>query len=278
MTEHQIVNHVARQPFNPGEVWLVGAGPGAAELLTLKALRAIRQADVVVHDHLVSAEIMALAPAAALCINVGKCRGDHALPQDEINQLLAELAQAGQKVVRLKGGDPFIFGRGGEEMDYLQRRGVPCHVVPGITAATGCAAAVGLPLTHRDCAQSVRFITGHGRDGAPTLDGQTLADIRQTLVFYMGLSHASRLCQQLMTYGWPGDTPLALIERGTQPRQRLLIATLATLPVLLARYQPQSPSLLVVGGVVRFCRHPALTVAPETHGESASDAAARGAA
>ncbi|AYH48783.1 uroporphyrinogen-III C-methyltransferase [Dickeya fangzhongdai] len=252
-----------RQPLLAGDVWLVGAGPGDAELLTIKALRAIQQADVVVHDRLVSANIMALVQPETLRIDVGKQQGHHALPQPQINQLLMELAQAGQRVVRLKGGDPFIFGRGGEEMDYLQQQGVTCHVVPGITAATGCAAAVGLPLTHRDCAQSVRFITGHARDGEPQLDWETLGAGQQTLVFYMGLSHASRLCQKLIANGLPASTPLAIIERGTQPEQRLLTATLATLPTLMARYQPQSPSLLVVGEVVRFSRHPALTVAGE---------------
>ncbi|ATZ95082.1 uroporphyrinogen-III C-methyltransferase [Dickeya fangzhongdai] len=252
-----------RQPLLAGDVWLVGAGPGDAELLTIKALRAIQQADVVVHDRLVSADIMALVQPETLRIDVGKQQGHHALPQPQINQLLMELAQAGQRVVRLKGGDPFIFGRGGEEMDYLQQQGVTCHVVPGITAATGCAAAVGLPLTHRDCAQSVRFITGHARDGEPQLDWETLGAGQQTLVFYMGLSHASRLCQKLIANGLPASTPLAIIERGTQPEQRLLTATLATLPTLMARYQPQSPSLLVVGEVVRFSRHPALTVAGE---------------
>lgn len=249
-----------RQPLLAGDVWLVGAGPGEAELLTIKALRAIQQADVVVHDRLISAEIMALVQPETLRIDVGKQQGNHTLAQPRINQLLMELAHAGQRVVRLKGGDPFIFGRGGEEMDYLHQQGVRCHVVPGITAATGCAAAVGLPLTHRECAQSVRFITGHARDGEPQLDWETLGAGQQTLVFYMGLSHASRLCQKLIAHGLPASTPLAIIERGTQPTQRLLTATLATLPALMARYQPQSPSLLVVGDVVRFCRHPALTV------------------
>ncbi|RYC43029.1 uroporphyrinogen-III C-methyltransferase [Pectobacterium zantedeschiae] len=261
MTTQSILAQGQRcQPVLGGEIWLVGAGPGDAELLTLKALRAIQQADVVVYDRLVSAEIMDLVPEQALCIDVGKTRGCHRLSQEKINQLLVELAQAGQRVVRLKGGDPFIFGRGGEEMDYAQQEGIVCHVVPGITAATGCAAAVGLPLTHRACAQSVRFVTGHSRDGEPQLDWPTLADSQQTLVFYMGLSHSSRLCQRLIEHGLSAQTPVAIIERGTQPDQRLLTATLGTLPTLLARYQPQSPSLLVVGDVVRFCRHPALSI------------------
>ncbi|AUH01766.1 uroporphyrinogen-III C-methyltransferase [Prodigiosinella confusarubida] len=261
-TLQQIMVQAQRsQPVLAGEIWLVGAGPGDIELLTLKALRAIQQADVVVFDRLVSADIMDLVPQQALCIDVGKTRGCHRLSQEKINQLLVELAQAGQRVVRLKGGDPFIFGRGGEEMNYAQQAGIACHVVPGITAATGCAAAVGLPLTHRACAQSVRFVTGHSRDGEPQLDWPTFVDGQQTLVFYMGLSHGSRLCQRLIEHGLSAQTPVAIIERGTQPEQRLLTATLATLPELLARYQPQSPSLLVVGEVVKFCHHPALTVA-----------------
>ncbi|WP_017345899.1 uroporphyrinogen-III C-methyltransferase [Pantoea sp. A4] len=262
------------EPLRAGEIWLVGAGPGDVELLTLKALRAIQQADVVVYDRLVSGEIMALVPATALCIDVGKTRGCHRLAQPQINQLLVELAQAGQRVVRLKGGDPFIFGRGGEEQDFAQQAGIICHVVPGITAAIGCAAAVGLPLTHRACAQSVRFITGHGREGEPQLDWPTLVDSQQTLVFYMGLSHSSGLCQRLMEHGMATTTPVAIIERGTQPDQRLLTATLASLPALLAQYQPQSPSLLIVGEVVRFCRHPALRLENPTAATQLADSAA----
>ncbi len=249
-----------RQPVAAGEVWLVGAGPGDVELLTLKALRVIQQADVVVYDRLVSEQIMALVPEQALCIDVGKSRGDHRLNQTQINQLLGELALAGQRVVRLKGGDPFVFGRGGEEMDSLQRAGISCHIVPGITAATGCAAAAGLPLTHRDCARSLRFITAHTRSGELLPEDSSLAAGGQTLVFYMGLSHSSRLCQHLTRLGLAGETPLAIIENGTRPEQRLLIATLNTLPELLARYQPQSPGLLIVGEVVNYCRMPALRV------------------
>ncbi|HGE9968914.1 TPA: uroporphyrinogen-III C-methyltransferase [Salmonella enterica subsp. enterica serovar Panama] len=256
-----------RQPVSAGEVWLVGAGPGDVELLTLKALRVIQQADVVVYDRLVSEQIMALVPEQALCIDVGKSRGDHRLNQSQINQLLGELALAGQRVVRLKGGDPFVFGRGGEEMDSLQQSGIPCHIVPGITAATGCAAAAGLPLTHRDCAQSLRFITAHTRAGEELREDASLAAGGQTLVFYMGLSHSTRLCQRLVGLGLAGETPLAIIENGTRPEQRLLIATLNTLPELLARYQPQSPGLLIVGDVVNYCRMPALRVAlPEQDG------------
>ncbi len=249
-----------RQPVTAGEVWLVGAGPGDAELLTLKALRVIQQADVVVYDRLVSPQIMALVPEQALCIDVGKSRGDHRLTQPQINQLLGELAQAGQRVVRLKGGDPFVFGRGGEEMVSLQQAGIPCHIVPGITAAIGCAAAAGLPLTHRDCAQSLRFITAHTRAGEELSEDVSLASAGQTLVFYMGLSHSSRLCQRLIGLGLSADTPLAIVENGTRPEQRLLIATLQTLPELLARYQPQSPGLLIVGEVVNYCQMPALRV------------------
>ncbi|MBS0876536.1 MULTISPECIES: uroporphyrinogen-III C-methyltransferase [unclassified Tatumella] len=248
------------QPVIPGEVWLVGAGPGDAELLTLKALRVIRQADVVVHDRLVSADIMALVPATVRCIDVGKSRGNHRLSQPQINQLLGELACAGQRVIRLKGGDPFIFGRGGEELEALQQAGIPCHIIPGITAATGCAAAVGLPLTHRDCAQSLRLITAHTRCGDELCEDISLASSGQTLVFYMGLGHSIALCQRLMALGLAGDMPLAIIEKGTLPEQRLLIGTVQTLPALLARYQPQPPGVLIVGKVVAYCRAPALRV------------------
>lgn len=264
-----------QKPVSKGEVWLVGAGPGDVELLTLKALRVLQHADVVVYDRLVSAEIMALLPEQTVCIDVGKSRGDHRLSQTQINQLLGDLATVGQRVVRLKGGDPFIFGRGGEEMKSLQNRGIACHIVPGITAAAGCAAAVGLPLTHRDCAQSLRFITAHTRSGEALHEDASLAAEGQTLVFYMGLSHSSRLCQQLIECGLSASTPLAIIENGTRPEQRLLIATLHTLPELLARFQPQSPGLLIVGEVVHYCQMSALRVDEPTQGVSAvSEAAA----
>ena len=256
----------------PGAVWLVGAGPGDVELLTIKALRLIEQAQVVVYDRLVSAEILALAPAQALCIDVGKTPGFHAMSQEQINQLLVDLARAGMQVIRLKGGDPFIFGRGGEEMLCLQQAGIACHVVPGITAATGCAAATGIPLTHRTMAQSVRFITGHGRDGKPQLDWQSLQDARQTLVFYMGLTWSEALSQQLIAHGRAASTPVAIIERGTRPEQRVMITSLVELARCVAREQPQSPSLLIVGDVVSLYRPAALYSATSTFTPSASKA------
>nr|WP_314422198.1 uroporphyrinogen-III C-methyltransferase [uncultured Erwinia sp.] len=241
-----------RQPVRGGEVWLVGAGPGDVELLTLKALRAIQQADVVVFDRLVSPPVMALIPDETLRIDVGKSMRNHTLGQDEINQLLVDLAQAGHRVVRLKGGDPFVFGRGGEEMAHCQRHGVPCHIVPGITAAMGCAAASGIPLTHRDLAQSVRFVTGHGAQGEPDVDWSALASARQTLVFYMGLTHSEHISQRLMAYGLPATTPVAVIERGTQPEQRVLTATLDSLARTVTREKVKTPALLIVGEVVNM--------------------------
>ncbi|OIR02039.1 siroheme synthase [mine drainage metagenome] len=232
----------------PGQVFLVGAGPGDPDLLTVKALRLIGAADAVVHDRLVSPAILALLPPGARRFCVGKESGHHPIPQDEINALLAELARQGLAVVRLKGGDPFIFGRGGEEALFLARAGIPCEVVPGITAAAGCAAAVGLPLTHRGLAASVRLITGHGRDdGAPDLDWPTLADPACTLVFYMGLAAAPLISAKLLAAGLPAATPAAIIERGTQPGQRLLRTTLAGLPEAARGCRP--PSLLIVGRV-----------------------------
>lgn len=241
-----------RQPVRGGEVWLVGAGPGDVELLTLKALRAIQQADVVVFDRLVSPPVMALIPDETLRIDVGKSMRNHTLGQDEINQLLVDLAQAGHRVVRLKGGDPFVFGRGGEEMAHCQRYGVPCHIVPGITAAMGCAAASGIPLTHRDLAQSVRFVTGHGAQGEPDVDWSALASARQTLVFYMGLTHSEHISQRLMAHGLPATTPVAVIERGTQPEQRVLTATLDLLARTVTREKVKTPALLIVGEVVNM--------------------------
>ena len=235
-----------------GIVWLVGAGPGDPDLLTIKALRLIQQADVVIHDRLFSQAIMDLIPASTRRIYVGKSRSDHAVPQEDINQLLMREANAGHKVLRLKGGDPFIFGRGGEELELLAEAGIPFEVVPGITAASGCAAYAGIPLTHRDYAQSVRFITGHLKNDGVNLHWPELMDPMQTLVFYMGLVGLQAICEQLIAHGRSPLTPVALVEKGTTPQQRVVIATLATINERVIAEKVSAPTLTIIGDVVQL--------------------------
>ena len=232
-----------------GEVTLVGAGPGDPELLTLKALRALQDADVILHDRLVSDAVLDLARRDAARISVGKAAGGFGSTQEEINRLLIEHASAGKRVVRLKGGDPFIFGRGGEELEALAQAGIAFSVVPGITAAAGCAAYAGIPLTHRDHAHSVTFVTGHaGRDGKEP-DWRALAQAGMTSVFYMGLARVENIVAQLIAHGAPGDLPAAMIAQGTLPDQRVVASTLAGIAAAAKQAQLESPALLVVGRV-----------------------------
>ncbi|MBM3567365.1 MAG: uroporphyrinogen-III C-methyltransferase [Alphaproteobacteria bacterium] len=236
-----------------GRVALVGAGPGDPELLTLRAARLLAEAEAVVYDRLVPQAIVERARPGAMRIDVGKGAGHHPVPQDTINALLLRLARSGRLVVRLKGGDPFTFGRGGEEAAYLVGHGIPCEVVPGVTSASGAAAALGIPLTHRGLATGVRYVTGHCRDDAPLdLDWSGLADPGTTLVVYMGLANIRRIACGLIEHGMPADLPAAAIARATQAEQRLVVAPLAGIADAAQALKDQGPVLFVIGRVVEL--------------------------
>nr|WP_299242488.1 uroporphyrinogen-III C-methyltransferase [uncultured Halomonas sp.] len=261
--------HLTETPLAEGEVAIVGAGPGDPGLLTLRALSLLQQAECLVFDRLVSEDILAMAPADAETYYVGKASRCHALTQDETNALMVTLSRKGKRVVRLKGGDPFIFGRGGEEAEYLITHGVTFRVVPGITSASGCSTYAGFPLTHRDFAQSVTFVTGHCKgDDCLALNWQALAAEHQTVVFYMGLANAALISQEMQRHGLPGSHPVAIVERGTTAEQRQILTTLEELVATIEREAFKPPALIVVGEVVRLADTLAVVQPQAVHAEA----------
>lgn len=240
-----------KSQLNSGEVALVGSGPGDAELLTIRAMRFIQQAEIAIYDRLVSEEILALLPEDCERFYVGKEQAKHCVPQDKINEILVEQAKSGKKVLRLKGGDPFIFGRGGEEAEFMLERGVSCHICPGITAASGCTTYAGIPLTHRGVAQGCTFITGHiQNNGQLNLPWSSLSSPTQTVVFYMGINTLPKIAEQLVAHGRDANTPAALIRKGTQPEQKTYRGTIGNLAELVEKHNITPPTLIVIGDVV----------------------------
>ncbi len=247
-----------------GKVYIVGAGPGDPELLTLKAHRLLTQAHAVIYDRLLSPEILELIPSGAMRLYVGKSGGGHATDQNEINQLMVSLVRSGKQVVRLKGGDPFMFGRGGEEVQFLLSKGIACEVVPGVTSASGCAVYAGIPLTHRDHASSVRFITGHFKEGKEEWDWSECVNPRTTLVIYMGLNKSEYIAAQLMAHGASPSIPVAIIEQGTHQKQRTVLTQLGTLHNAITQQKIESPGLIIVGSVVTLAHEMSWFTKPQS--------------
>ncbi len=263
--------HERAKKTRSGKVWLVGAGPGDAELLTVKALRAITTADIIFYDYLVSAEIRALFPKNIPAHYVGKAKNQHSIAQEDLNQLLVKQAQLGLTVCRIKGGDPFVFGRGGEELLELRTAGIEAEVVPGITSASGCSTYADIPLTHRGLSQGCTFVTGHAEKSLD-VNWDALAQLKHTLVFYMGLTRADDISANLLVGGLAADTPVAIIENGCRKDQRDIISTLSEFPAAVLREQVQSPALIIVGDVVRMKEKLQATIqanAPQTHAAEA---------